>query len=91
MARAGAFVRYDGADGTGHIGWAFDIDMSSTACGAVEDPLGLPSCDPATTGFWNEETPTPVELMAHHVPPYDALKYIDVDNGDVESAQATLA
>jgi len=93
MARAGSFIRYDGADGTGHAGWAFDLDADTTDCGAVEDPLGLPSCDPADMGFWNLETPAPVATMLQHAPPYNALKYFDLDptHVDVELAQTTVA
>jgi len=91
MPRAAAFVRYDGADGTGHIGWAFDVDAQDTDCGAVEDPAGLPSCDPAQMGFWETTTPTPVALMLHRTPAYDALKYVDTDGGDAALAQSTVA
>jgi len=33
--RVAAFVRYAGADGLGHAGWAFDLGGGLTDCGRV--------------------------------------------------------
>jgi hypothetical protein len=88
--RAAAFVRYNGADGMGHVGWAFDFSEDLTDCGGVEDPRGLPSSDPADMGFWTQSTTTPVAVMASHAPVYDALKYVDLAEGDPRGANATV-
>lgn len=74
----------------GHVGWAFDFSADLTDCGGVEDPRGLPSCDPAEMGFWTQSSATPVSVMASHAPVYDALKYVDVAYGDPRGAYATV-
>jgi hypothetical protein len=91
MARAAAFVRCEGADGSGHLGWAFDLDSGETYCGSVENPQGLPSCDPADMVFWNQESPAPVALMAARRPAYESLKYVDLAAGNSLDAQSTIA
>jgi hypothetical protein len=42
--RAAAFIRFNAADGAGHVGWAFDFSDSDVNAGAVENPNGTPSC-----------------------------------------------
>jgi hypothetical protein len=83
-------VRYSGAEGLGHVGWAFDLGGGLADCGAVEDARGMPSADPAQMGFWTEATADPVALMATHDPVYDALKYVDVAVADARAAYATV-
>jgi hypothetical protein len=88
--KAAAFVRYNGADGMGHVGWAFDMDAAVAGCGGVEDPKGLPSADPLEMGFWVQSAPDPVAVMGSHPPPYDALKVVDIAAGDAQAAHDTV-
>ena len=86
--RAAAFVRYDGAMGAGHLGWGFDFDPSSANVGAVENPLGGMTGDPATMGYWNETTGAPVHTMQRRG--YVDLRYTEVDSGDAAAAYRTV-
>src|SRR5438552_133267 len=60
---AAIFVRWNGADGLGHIGWAFQTDYdlqtqrNSYWYGSVENPSGkvsVPAGDPLAVGFWDK-------------------------------------
>lgn len=81
--RAAAFVRFDGAMGAGHLGWAFDYNTSMVDAGAVEDPLGTPSSPTEKMGYWNELTGAPVHAMEKRG--YNALRYVEL-NGNAASA-----
>ena len=66
--RGAAFVRYAGADGLGHVGWAFDYDAADVNAGSVENPSGAPSSDPADMGYWDVFVPSPIPAMAEKAP-----------------------
>src|SRR5580658_177189 len=71
--RGAAFVRYAGADGLGHVGWAFDYDAADVNAGSVENPSGAPSSDPADMGYWDAFVVNPIPTMA--AKGYNSLKY----------------
>lgn len=85
--RAAVFVRTASAFGFGHVGWAFDVSTVATDCGAVEDPLGMPSCDPARMGFWQETVPDPIVPMTART--YNDLKVLNIVNADPAAALST--
>lgn len=80
--RSAAFVRYGGANGMGHVGWAFDLSQSEVNAGAVENPLGTPTCDPATMGYWDDSSSTPMASMQQRA--YNDLKFIALPKGEAE-------
>ncbi len=82
--RAAVFVRYEGADGLGHVGWGFDIDGASAHCGSVENPLGIPYCPVGSMGFWDAQSNDPVAPMM--LRKYDDAKVIDLGQADPSSA-----
>jgi hypothetical protein len=84
--RSAAFVRYGGADGMGHVGWAFDLSESEVNAGAVENPLGTPTCDPATMGYWDDSSSTPMASMQQRA--YNDLKFIALPKGEAEAEAA---
>ncbi|MCL5258790.1 MAG: hypothetical protein M1314_03500 [Firmicutes bacterium] len=88
VMRAAAFVRYGGASGAGHVGWAFDYSIAEVDCGAVENPNGSFSADPADMGYWSHIGSDPMPPMRERG--YDDLKYLDLLSGDVVKAYATV-
>jgi hypothetical protein len=82
--RGAAFVRYAGADGLGHVGWAFDYDAADVNAGAVENPSGAAKSDPADMGYWDVFVPSPIPAMAEKG--YNALKYVNLKRADPVSA-----
>jgi hypothetical protein len=89
-ARAAVFVRIGGAEGAGHLGWAFDVNDSLTDAGAVENPGGCPVALPGETGFWTSETADPIAAMQDPQHAYDMLKYVDVAAPDLTTTFKTL-
>lgn len=85
--RVAAFVRYSGAMGAGHLAWSFDFDAQNVNSGSVENPRGTPSCDPPDMGYWDVFCYDPVPEMAEHA--YDAIKYVDIENGSPAQAYKT--
>ncbi len=85
--RCAAFVRYGGASGFGHVGWAFDYSTSEINAGSVENPTGSPTSEAEKMGYWNESCADPVPLMRSKG--YDALKYVNLPQGNPESAYTT--
>lgn len=84
--QAAAFVRYDGASGAGHVGWAFDGRAIGVNAGSVENPLGTPTCDPAKMGYWDIFVEGPMPAMIQRG--YDALKHTGLPFGDPFKAHA---
>lgn len=84
--RSAAFVRYGGADGMGHVGWAFDLSQSEVNAGAVENPLGTPTCDPATMGYWDDSSSTPMASMQQRA--YNDLKFVALPKSEAEAEAA---
>jgi hypothetical protein len=82
--RGAAFVRYAGADGLGHVGWAFDYDAADVNAGSVENPSGAPSSDPADMGYWDAFVVNPIPTMA--AKGYNSLKYLNLKKANPVSA-----
>jgi hypothetical protein len=78
--RMAAFVRFDGADGLGHVGWAFDFGASNVNAGSVENPNGTPTCPPSTMNYWDEFFASPISTMQEKG--YIALKYINLERAN---------
>ena len=67
--RAVVFVRRSGANGLGHIGWAFEWHNGWFHAGSVENPAGKISAKPPDMGFWAAHTLEPVALMRNKATP----------------------
>lgn len=87
--RAGAFVRRSGADGLGHLGWCFQYVDGTFCDGAVENPSGTPVSPPGQTGFWSQRVSDPVAPM--QLEKYDAFKMFEIQGGDSNDADKTVA
>ncbi len=87
--RAGAFVRRSGAFGLGHVGWTFEFGNGSYSDGSVENQAGTPVSPPGQTGFWAEMVSDPDAPMKLKL--YDAFKLFEIETGDLDQAQKTVA
>jgi hypothetical protein len=90
MFNAAVFVRASGADGFGHVGWAFAIDASNFGDGSVENPPGTPITPPSEDGFWECEV-----SASHFVQPfvpkgYDHYKTLTAPDPDPVAALQTV-
>jgi len=77
VMRAAAFVRYAGAEGLGHVGWALDLGSGLTDCGAIEDGDGMRSADPARSSASVHNLRAAPVAVATHALTYNALRYVD--------------
>lgn len=82
--RCAAFVRYGGADGVGHVGWAFDFSANEINAGSVENPTGDPTSPPAQMGYWDEFCADPMPIILSKG--YDDLKYVNLPKANPTSA-----
>lgn len=78
--RACVFVRRDGANGLGHVGWAFEKGNGVFYTGAVENPSGQPVVHPDDIGFWSIKTKNPIGPMKNRK--YDSYKVINLRRGN---------
>jgi uncharacterized membrane protein HdeD (DUF308 family) len=76
--RALIFVRYAGAFGLGHVGWAFEWNNGWFNAGSVENQQGKPFARPQEMGFWCAHTLDPIEDMRRRDMSYDAYKVLFV-------------
>jgi uncharacterized membrane protein HdeD (DUF308 family) len=76
--RAAVFVRRLGADGLGHIAWAFEWNNGWFNAGSVENPTGKIYAKPAEMGFWAAHTLEPAALMRKQSHPYNEYKLFSV-------------
>lgn len=72
--RAIVFVRHPGANGLGHIGWAFEWKNGWFNAGSVENQAGKPFVKPQDMGFWSVHTLDPIGAMQKQVLTYDEYK-----------------
>lgn len=96
MAKIYIFNRSSGANGLGHVGWAYDNPRNgSVICGATENPKGTPFESAATKGFWVEAVwPNQVvslfakgrNLPEGFCPPYNRYKVLEINNPNPDSA-----
>jgi hypothetical protein len=86
--RAAVFVRYNGANGLGHLAWAFDSDTDLADCGSVENPEGKLILQPVDIGFWTDSTKSPIPDMTQRA--YNDAKYIDLLSANPAEAYSTV-
>jgi uncharacterized membrane protein HdeD (DUF308 family) len=72
--RAIVFVRHPGANGLGHIGWAFEWNNGWFNAGSVENQVGKPFVKPQDMGFWSVHTLDPIGAMQKQEVTYDEYK-----------------
>ena len=70
------FVRRTGADGLGHVGWAFSNSDSIFSAGSVENPGHTLRTRPQQMGFWVNLTRDPIAPMRARA--YTELKVINL-------------
>lgn len=88
--RAIIFVRHPGADGLGHIGWAFEWKNGWFNVGSVENRSGRPFTNPHDMGFWSAHTLDPVGTMQRQLHPYDEYKIFYVKQPCPKDAWKTV-
>ena len=72
--RAIVFVRHPGANGLGHIGWAFEWNNGWFNAGSVENQAGKPFVKAQEMGFWSVHTLDPIGAMQKQILTYDEYK-----------------
>ena len=72
--RAVVFVRRLGANGLGHIGWAFEWNNGWFNTGSVENKTNKPYAKPDEMGFWTAHTLDPIATMHRQHSTYDEYK-----------------
>jgi hypothetical protein len=72
--RAVVFVRRLGANGLGHIGWAFEWTNGWFNTGSVENKKNRPFVIPEEMGFWTAHTLDPIATMRRQNSTYDEYK-----------------
>ena len=72
--RAIVFVRHIGANGLGHIGWAFEWNNGWFNAGSVENSAGKAFAKPDDMGFWSAHTLDPIGAMQKQALTYDEYK-----------------
>jgi len=93
-----AFLRPDGGNGFGHVGFGFQLPNGQWTVGSMENPSGWPVNLPGWTGFWSRTVADPLAAMRNPLaagapkgsPPYVAAKRIDVIAPRLPRAQAAL-
>ncbi|HEX9067377.1 MAG TPA: hypothetical protein VF807_01315 [Ktedonobacterales bacterium] len=91
--RAVAFVRRSGANGLGHVAFAFEWPAGYFSAGSVENPGGAPFAKPDEMGFWVTNTLDPVAAMEEKVAPiipYDEFKVFFVPHSSPDAAWSVL-
>ena len=72
--RAVVFVRRLGANGLGHIGWAFEWNNGWFNTGSVENKTSKAFAKPEEMGFWTAHTLDPIETMRRQNSTYDEYR-----------------
>jgi uncharacterized membrane protein HdeD (DUF308 family) len=88
--RAIVFVRHPGANGLGHIGWAFEWNNGWFNAGSVENQAGKPFVKPQDMGFWSVHTLDPIGAMQKQILTYDEYKVYYVTEPQPKEAWKTL-
>lgn len=87
--RAVVFARRSGANGLGHVGWAFEWPNGWFNAGSVENPSGAPFASPDKMGMWTAHTLDPVATMMRQETPYDEFKVLFVEESRFVDAWRT--
>jgi uncharacterized membrane protein HdeD (DUF308 family) len=88
--RAIVFVRHPGANGLGHIGWAFEWNNGWFNAGSVENETGKPFVKPQEMGFWCAHTLDPIGAMQKQIITYDEYKVYYVTQPRPKDAWKTV-
>ncbi len=88
--RAIVFVRHTGANGLGHIGWAFEWNNGWFNAGSVENEAGKPFAKPEEMGFWSAHTLNPIGAMQKQAIAYDEYKVFYVTQPHPKDAWKTV-
>ena len=88
--RAIIFVRYAGARGFGHVGWAFEWNNGWFNVGALENEEGTPITRPQEMGFWCAHTLAPIEDVQRRGMGYDAYRVLYVRRPRPKQAWRTV-
>src|SRR6266480_2590336 len=88
--RAIVFVRHPGANGLGHIGWAFEWNNGWFNAGSVENQAGKPFVKPQDMGFWSVHTLDPTGAMQKQAITYDEYKVFYVTQPRPKDAWKTV-
>jgi hypothetical protein len=84
QAKAVVFLRRSGADGIGHVGWAFDNGDGTFTAGSIENPHHSLHTNPHAMGFWIVRAHDPIIPMRERR--YNEFKVIDLGQGDLNAA-----
>jgi len=87
--RAVVFVRHMGANGLGHIAWAFEWYNGWFNAGSVENQRSKPYARPEEMGFWTAHTLDPVATMQKQNSTYDEYKLFYVEQPRPKEAWKT--
>jgi len=88
--RAIAFVRHPGANGLGHIGWAFEWKNGWFNAGSVENQAGKAFVKAQDMGFWSVHTLDPIGAMQKQLITYDEYKVYYVTQPRPKDAWKTI-
>ncbi len=88
--RAIVFVRHPGANGLGHIGWAFEWKNGWFNAGSVENQAGKPFVKAQDMGFWSAHTLDPIGAMQKQLITYDEYKVYYVTQPCPKDAWKTI-
>ncbi|MGZ3646500.1 MAG: hypothetical protein ACXVCM_21935, partial [Ktedonobacteraceae bacterium] len=88
--RAIVFVRHIGANGLGHIGWAFEWNNGWFNAGSVENSAGKAFAKPDDMGFWTAHTLDPIGAMQKQALTYDEYKVYYVTEPRPKDAWKTV-
>ena len=98
VGEAVVFLRPDGGNGFGHVGWGYNLPGAGWMVGAVENSLGGLWEPTGQTGFWSRMVPDPDPVMANPgefgapqgTPPYAQARLVDVGAPNPAAAQAAV-
>jgi uncharacterized membrane protein HdeD (DUF308 family) len=88
--RAMVSVRHEGADGLGHVSWAFEWTNGWFNVGSVENEGSTPFAMPQKMGFWSAHTLNPIETIQKQFRPYDEYKIFYVSQPHPKDAWKTV-
>ena len=78
MPIASTFIRRNGANGAGHVGWAFEHSPGKSIIGAIENFSGGPFTDPNHKGMWHRMAPNNKVLNYFKAMNYDEYKMLEL-------------
>ena len=88
--RAVIFVRHAGANGLGHVSWAFEWHNGWFNAGSVENDQRKPFAIPQEMGFWSAHTLDPIGAMQKQLGTYNEYKVLYIRQPHPKDAWRTL-